>query len=303
MNNNYITPAELLDSKLLLQEIYEEVVAQDSRLGTKPASGSATESFRRLRETRAVLGDPKDNLVKLTPELFSSVGIELKGTWKQSMRDRYDYYYMTLPVTLVPGRGIQFVLLEASFQFSLSLDDQPIVQSMFPTSEWKDVLQWGAGMRVALDADLNYTVGIDADLLTNNTIPQQIKAKIFNDNELQGLITIPSFRYTLGRAEAIAAGVGNNFCFWRIQNPELREMYDITLSAIFKVPKKVRTLQLTGTVIAEPSFAWLTSNLRDVFEYLSEKAQTFLRQRDDERQGKDRLPVGDFEEWTLNLPQ
>ena len=211
MNNNYITPDELSNSKQLLQEIYEEIEAQDSRLGTKRPNGFSAEAFRQLRETRAVLGDPKDNLIKLTPELFSSVGIELKELWKQSMRDRYDYYYMTLPITLVPGRGIQFVRLEASFQFSLSLDDQPIVQSMFPTSEWKDVLQWGAGMRVALDADLNYTVGIDANLLTNNPIPQQIKAKIFNDNELHGLITIPSFRYTLGRAEAIAAGAAITF--------------------------------------------------------------------------------------------
>jgi hypothetical protein len=303
MIDKFIEPSDLQSSAEMLDQLLKEVAKQEGRLSGGRKLGVGEDTLQKLKETLVRLGNPRDSLVRLTPALFKSVGVELRDIWKKQMKEEYDFYYITLPVSLQPGPGVQFVELECRFTFGPEGSEDPIIQSFFPTSEWKDVLEWGAGMKLALDGDLSYNMGIDGTVLQNRQIPQQIKAKVFNANELQGFIAIPDFRYNLGRAETVAGGTGSNICFWRIQKPSLRQLYDVPLSAIFKVPQTVQTLHLTGMAAAKPSFAWLTANLRDVYEYLSEQGKSLLRMKDSERQGKDWLPKGDAEEWTLHLPK
>jgi hypothetical protein len=228
--------------------------------------------------------------------------VELNDIWKQQMEKQYNFYYLTLTVTLEPGQGVQFWKLYTRIAFGSSGEDAPIVQRIFPSPEWKDVLQWGAGMKVALDGDLGYTIGIDPIAIPNLKIPAEIKAKVVNANDLHGVIAIPNFQYSLGRAEIAAGGVSNQYCFWRIDKPELKQQYDIQFSVIFKVPQSMTTLEMKAMTHAEPSFPWLTAQLRDVFEYLSDRLKDLLRRNDAERTGKDRLPIGDAEQWTLTLP-
>lgn len=72
---------------------------------------------------------------------------------------------------------------------------------------------------------------------------------------------------------------------------------------VLKVPKSTRSIELAGLVAAEPNISWLVAHLRNVFEYLSEELQAILRRRDEERSGKERLPVGDHERWMITLPR
>lgn len=300
--NDVVGFDDLSSSKALLQELMTEVAEQESPLsgGTKLSIGG--NALQALLETKAFFGNPNDSLVRLTPKLFKSFNVELNDVWKLQMQEQFHFYYMTLPVTLQPGRGVQFVRLTTSLEFTASRENALIIQRLFPSAEWKDVLQWGAGMKVALDGDLGYTIGIDPIALPNLKIPAEIKAKVVNANELHGFIAIPNFQYALGRADIVAGGVGGPSCLWRIDKPDLKQQYDITFSVIFKVPQSVTTLELKALMLAEPSFPWLTAQLRDVFEYLSDRLKTLLRRNDAERTGKDRLPVGDAEQWTLSLP-
>ena len=78
-------------------------------------------------------------------------------------------------------------------------------------------------------------------------------------------------------------------------------MQTLQFGVVFKVPKGTEQIKLTGKVLAEPDFGWLTANLRDVFECLSEKLQRILRLNKEAREGKNRLPIGDYEKWVLDL--
>ena len=80
-------------------------------------------------------------------------------------------------------------------------------------------------------------------------------------------------------------------------------MQTVKFGVVFKVPKEVEAIKMVGTVLAEPDMAWLTANVRDVYEALGEKFQGLLRKRDEERSGAERLPIGDHERWVLTLPQ
>lgn len=92
-------------------------------------------------------------------------------------------------------------------------------------------------------------------------------------------------------------------CFWRIDKPELKEVQTIKFGVVFKVPKTVKAIKMVGTVIAEPDMAWLSANVRDVYEALSERLRELFSKRDEDRIGAERLPVGDHERWVLSLPK
>ncbi|MCP4286719.1 MAG: hypothetical protein GY792_20110 [Gammaproteobacteria bacterium] len=70
---------------------------------------------------------------------------------------------------------------------------------------------------------------------------------------------------------------------------------------VFKVPKATEAITLKAMVAVEPNFNWLTANLKYVFEALSQKFKDLLILQDEKRTGKQRLPIGDHEKWTLTL--
>jgi hypothetical protein len=74
------------------------------------------------------------------------------------------------------------------------------------------------------------------------------------------------------------------------------------LGIVFKVPKGKSSIELTGIVSVEPDFKWLTSNLKDVFDFLSEKIKGLLKKKEEERKNEERFPGGDHEKWAIKLP-
>ena len=105
------------------------------------------------------------------------------------------------------------------------------------------------------------------------------------------------------RATEIAAlGEGNSQCFWRIDKPQLKKTQTVQLGIVFKVPKGTSSIQLTGIVSVEPDFKWLTANIKDVFEILSDKLKGLFRKEPGERKNEERFPCGDHEKWTIKLP-
>ena len=132
---------KLADTRNLLQRMFEEVNIEESMLACRNEvfyrSGQA---IRSLLETKISFGNPKDNLIRLTEELFKDIGVELNSIRKQQMKDQFDFYYMTLPVSMIPSPGVQFSRIECRLDFAPKGDSEPIVQNIFPKSEWKELL-------------------------------------------------------------------------------------------------------------------------------------------------------------------
>jgi len=294
---------ELNASRELLEQLIEEVKIEEGTLSGGTSLGIGTDALQQLRETKISFGNPLHNLIRLTEEGLSKYGIELSEIQKQQMRDRFDFYYMTLSVSLQPGRGVQFTRLECLLDFGPKGQDEPIVNNIFPQSEWREVLRLGRKMSLGLDGNLEWRAGMDdLDKASMEKFPAAIKGKITNKNELKAFIAIPDYSYELGRADIAATGAGNSQCFWRVDKPDLKKAQTVQFGIVFKVPKETSSFELTGMVSVEPNFQWLTSNLKDVFEFLSDKIKGLLRLKEEERKGKDRLPIGDHEKWEITLP-
>jgi hypothetical protein len=108
-------------------------------------------------------------------------------------------------------------------------------------------------------------------------------------------ILVPDYSFQMGRVDTSATGVGNSYCRWRIEEPQLEQTESANLIVVFKVPKEVKTIELTGIVTADTKMSWLTAKLNHLFDDLAERFQALW-------QPKARLPIGIKETWTLPLP-
>jgi hypothetical protein len=301
---NRFSLQDLSDARVLLDELFEEVVEEEGELAGGQAYGSGGNALLALRETEVTFGHPYANLIQLTPDLFAEMNIELDSIQRHQLEDRFDFYYMTLTVSLYPKRGAMFQLVECRLEFGPEGINVPIVHTLFPQSKWRTVLEWGGAMNLGLNANLDWEVGVESDkiqeLIQLGEVP---KANITTNNELKAHIVVPDYSFKMGRSEIIATGEENSRCSWRIQDPELQETQTVRFVIVFKVPQGTREIELTGLAAAEPKMSWLTTQLDDIFGELSEKFKALFRRRDDERDGKERLPIGAYEKWTLELPR
>ncbi|MDM8549421.1 hypothetical protein QUF72_05050 [Desulfobacterales bacterium HSG2] len=298
-----LSDQDLKDARELLDNLFEEVSSEEGTLAGGMKLGRGGKTLQSLRETKVSFGNPNNNLIHLTEELFGDIEIELTPIHEQQMRDRFDFYYMTLAVSMQPGRDVQFTSIACELDFAPKGSDEPIVQSIFPKSEWREMLRLGRQMSLGLNGNLGWSAGINpSDMPMLENLPGSIRANIENKNEIKAFIAVPNYSFELGKTDIAATGEGNSECFWRIEKPDLQKAQTVQFGVVFKVPKGVSSIELTGLVSAEPSFRWLTADLGDVFEYLSDNLKRVLSLKDDERRGGDRLPVGDHEKWMIDLP-
>ena len=178
---------------------------------------------------------------------------------------------------------------------------EPIVQSLFPTSEWKEMLTLGAEVQLGLDGNLNWQAGLP-DTQPVKDLPGALQGRVAGRHEFKAYVTIPRYTFELGRSEIAAIGEEHSECFWRIDKPDLKKAQTVQFGVVFKAPKDVTALELSGLAVVEPHFGWLTADLADVFDALSEKFRTLLIKKDANRRGRERLPVGAHEMWRLDLP-
>lgn len=291
---------DLEAADVLLSDLLNEVQKWEGTLagGTKLGIGAA--AIDNLRQTQVSFGNPTDRLMRLTEATFTDSGAELANLYKQ--QTQFDFYSMTLTVALRAKPGVQFWRLFCELDFGPKGSQEPIVQTIFPTEKWRSVMNFGVGMDVGLDGNLDWSAGVDASQLAAivNLLPGELKANAVSKNEFKAVVAIPAYTYELGQSEITAIGEGNSLCYWRIQDQELQKLGTAKFAVVFKVPKGMEAIELRGTAYAEPNMSWLTADIRDVFGELSDRFKALLRQKND---AANQFARGTIETWTLNLPR
>jgi len=284
----------------LLAELFSDVAETEGVRagGEKLDEGGA--ALHSLKETKVQFGNPRSNLVAITAEQLHGSGIELSSIQKQQLESSHDFYFITMTVDMRPQPGAHFSALACELNFGPKGEKEPIVQSIFPKTSWKNVMTFGGGMNLGLDADLNWKVGVDASKLSElSDKAPELSANLENKNDMKSHIVLHDFSYDLGRFDIAAYGEDNSECYWYIQNADLQQMLTVKFNVVFKVPTGTEEITLTGKAWAEPSMSWLTANVRNVLGGLAEKFKDLFRRKDEAASD---LARGAAETWTLTLP-
>jgi hypothetical protein len=299
-----ITPPDFQETDALLTELLEDVMLNEGFFsgGEEIPLPKGAASVKKLLETKVRFGNPNNDLIQLTEETFKFSGIELNEFDREKMRD-HDFYYMTLSVDLIPKPGAKFWRLVCEIDFGPKGSAEPIVRTIFPNQKWREVLNYGVGMDLGLDGNLEWNAGIDDDSQIAEVfkfLTPDLKANVLSKNNFKGFIKLPAYKYALGQSEITAAGEGNSICYWRIQDQELQKVGSMKFATVFKVLKGTESITLRGTTWAEPDMNWLTSDVRDVVTALQDKFRSLLRGGDE---AASQLARGVSEQWTLTLPK
>jgi len=290
----------LQEADALLSDLFQEVQKWEGTLAGGTKLGVGAEAIDSLRQSKVSFGNPTDRLIQLTEETFTNSGTELNDIYKQQMQEQFDFYSMTHTVDLRPEPAARFWRLTCELDFSPKGSNEPIIQSLFPTQQWRSVMSFGVGMEVGLNGNLDWNVGVDSSRLAEllELLPGELKANVGNKDELKAFFAVPDYQYELGYPEILTNGEGNSTCYWRIQDNELQKIGTAKFAIVFKVPKGTECVKLRGIAWAEPDLNWLTADIRDVFSDLSERLKQLLRQKNKEAI---RFARGDAEEWVLPL--
>ena len=298
---NRIAPPDFREAEAVLAELFEEVRNWESSLAGGTRLGLGASAIESLLQTKISFGNPRDELKRLTEAGFHNAGVQLTHDLQRQIQHESDFYYMTLPVHLRAKPTTQFRQLCCELDFSPKGEQEPIIHKIFPTSEWKTMMQWGVGMNLALNENLDWNIGIDASKVAEiANFPGELKAHIANKNDLKAYVIVPDYPHELGRSEVLAQGEHSSTCYWYIQKPELTRTGTVLFTVVFKVPKGTELVNLHATAWAEPNMNWLTADIRDVFSELSDRFKDLLCLKDASRS----LSIGEVEEWApLKLPK
>ena len=241
--NDELTPPSPEETDALLSDLLKEVQKWEGTLAGGTQLGIGAEAVDSLFKTKVSFGNPQDKLIRLTEETFKNSGTELIDIYKQQMRDRFDFYYMTHTVDLRPERGAQFWRLTCELDFGPKGSKEPIIQSLFPKDKWRSVMSFGIGMDVGLSGELEWSVGIDSSKLAKllPSIPDNLKASVSTKDNLKAFLAIPAYSYQLGYSEIITNGEGNSLCYWRINDDNLQRIGTAKFAIVFGSPRVVMT--------------------------------------------------------------
>lgn len=292
-----LTASDLATASELWDALIHEVNALDAHLSGGKEEPLTVKRLRELRTSRLGFGDPQnDNLRRLHSSDFETLGSADGEKIRRQMFHSHDFYAMSLNVNLIPAPGAQLRELECHLDLGPP-SSRPLVESIQPAEEWREVLSWGAGLNVKIDPDLKLSLALRAQQTPEQILPVHLATRA----KASGIIVVNDYRFSLGRFDIIAVGPGSNFARWRITKPELARTTTFPFVVVFKVPQGIRQLELTGTAAAFPSFQYLTQQVSHVFEHLSQRFRDLFSQAG--QQGANRLPLGIVESWTLQLPE
>jgi hypothetical protein len=285
----------------LLDELFTEVQRWEGSLAGGVQLDKGALAVQSLRETRVSFGNPRDRLIPVTADRFVQLGIELDPIYQEQMAHTFDFYYMTLTLDLRPKPGALFKRLSCELDFDPEDTTGTIVQTIFPKSEWRSVLNWGGSMNLGLNGNLEWEMGVDANKIAEAAnLPAGLQAQVSNKNNMSSFITMPDYAFEVGRFDILAQGEGNKVCFWHIEEPDLQKMPTVQFGIVFKVPQGTEKVTLRGIAQADPDMNWLVANVRNVFENLSSGLQSLLRRRQDAASQLARIAA---EQWLLPLPR
>ena len=239
------------------------------------SSNTEGQIFDLYQDHGVSMGNPKQSLVRLTPELFESLGFTMSQITRLQMQSQYDFYYLAISIFMRPRRYMHFTFIELALDFGPKGADEPIIHSIFPESRWVTVISAGGSIQLSLDGNLEFNA----------------ESRATGVEEDVEHVPIKEFNYNLNRAIILASGQGGSKCFWRIDDAGFFQEESVLFGVVIKIPKGTSVITLEGFVTAEAVYPTLLAPLPTTFKELKENYLSGFKKRYESRKT-----------WSLDLP-
>jgi hypothetical protein len=242
-------------------------------------SNPAAELLRELKEKRGETAEfaPHLSVLPLRKKDFAEQGFELPSRIKDLMR-RYRFYLIRVPLTLMPRPGVVFRRVQCAIELNPDEEEvrKPSIHALFPTNRWETVIQAHQGLKIGLDEHITFKASLGETQLGTGPLSGVADLLIASGLSASAGLVLGEFKYSIRRPKVISAGEGNVKARWFLDSKEIFEPEDFWLGTAIQVPKDTKVVNVAGALLAYRSLQWLTADLRDLFDLLSEGASEFF---------------------------
>ena len=223
-------------------------------------------------EGETVEFSPVLDIYPLHKKNFKDHGLEVPKGINERL-EKYNYYLVNVPVTLVAAPGWGFNQLDCILEFSPDSPAQarPVAYQIFPKEEWESVVRASQTLNIGLDENLEFkTPDVKLKPVLSAGVGLSTRAGA-------GLVLGP-FQYQVLRAKIISRGQGNVKVRWRLDGEEAFHKADPRLGILLQVPKEADQVVILGVLKASKHFHLMTAELRHVLQYVRERTRNFMEQ-------------------------
>ena len=286
------------ERRLFLHEMAEVARSYKGSLGPEDeAMQSTDEAGRRIQQLMSELGEetakfsPRLDVVPLRHKQFASRGLQVPPSLTDRMQ-RYNFYLLNIPITLMPKAAWGFTHLECKIKFNPEQQpaaDRPIAYQIFPHEEWEDLIRAQVGMVVGLDENLEFKADLDQLSLVLPHLHPTVQAQVGFKARSGAQLIVGPFNYHIQRPKIISRGRGNVEVQWRLDSEKYFKGEEPRLGVVLQVPKGVTRVDVVGALQAFRNPALFGTSLFTLLRYVRERTKLFFERG---------APLLDGNEWT-----
>lgn len=271
----------VLDEAIAAAESLGPLLRRTQRVRSASAPDAA-DLLRSLKEEKAGFG-PRPEVLPLTAEALAARGTAVDGR-VTALLERFDFFAVTLPVTLFPRRGWSFDRLECRLELNPgeTAERRPIAHDIYPASEWETLAKANMKLEVGITEGLEFKAKSPGLVILGAEAAARLDAGA-------GFV-FPPRDYCIKRAKVLSRGREDCEVFWRLDGDSFFEADEPRLGVVLKVPKGVTQVRAVGILAAYRSFNTLSADLADLVGYLGQRVKTFFEKG---------APLVDRREWEL----
>jgi hypothetical protein len=210
---------------------------------------------------------------------FSEYGLSVPTRF-EDLNANYRFYWLRVPVTLMPGENMPFVKLECAIEFNpdeVAEQNRPRALSIFPDKKFQTLLATGTSLEFGLREKLDLDVTSKLPKVEAGVGSISIEGGAAGKLQTKLNVKVGPFEHVWKKALIDHSTPGTEKVFWRIEDTEFFTGDPASFVVVLQIPHSTKELNIAAVLQAYPKFSLATADLGDFLVVLTKKAVQFFR--------------------------
>lgn len=239
---------------------------------------AAKRLLNQLSSPIAELGADPD-ILPVEENDFSEHGLSVPTRFKD-LAAKHRFYWLRIPVTLMPGENMPFVKLECAVEFNPDealAPNRPRALSIFPDKKFQTLLATNTSLELGLGENLDLRATAKLPKIETGVGSMNIVGGATGKLQTKLNVKVGPFEHVWKKALIDHSTPGTEKVFWRIEDTEFFAGDPAGFVVVLQVPRSTTELHVAAALQAYPKFSLATADLGDFLVVLTKKAVQFFR--------------------------